>query len=479
MARLASADPDASGAATTVVCGSKAGERETCTANTKGGVTLVRSLGTAACELGRTWGYDSSSIWVTDGCSAEFSVAETSALFGRYTPTGGFKVANTDSGDLNVRLFTYVRYLNQRGTDPTYTDAFGETRNMQRRQDFQLNKMQVYFFGWILNPKLRYVAYIWTSNTSLGQTSQVVVAGNFSYKFNDHVRLGAGVAGLPGTRSMEGSFPYWLAVDTRLIADEYFRPSYTTGLFADGHIGKRLDYNAMWGNNLSQFGIDAGQLDNSPDTLSGGLVWMPTTGEFGKTGGFGDFDAHDTLATRLGVHATRSKETRQGQPTTDAFDNVQIRVSDGSVIFAPSLFADSVQIEDATYRMLAAEGGIKYRGYSFDLEYYWRRIDNFTTRGSGALPFSALHDSGFQIQASAMVVPSQIQVYAGASKVFGEYGDPSDFRAGLTFFPWKNQVVKWNFEFIRLNRSPVGAASLPYSIGSNGPVFHSNFMLWF
>jgi hypothetical protein len=33
---------------------------------------------------------------------------------------------------------------------------------------------------------------------------------------------------LPGTRSVEGNFPFWLGIDTRLIADEFFRPSYTS-----------------------------------------------------------------------------------------------------------------------------------------------------------------------------------------------------------------------------------------------------------
>ena len=125
------------------------------------------------------------------------------------------------------------------------------------------------------------------------------------------------------------------------------------------------------------------------------------------------------------------------------------------------------------------DGGVKYRGFSFDLEHYWRRINNFSTRGTGVLPFTALHDAGFQIQASAMAVPKELQVYAGGSKVFGEYGSPSDFRAGLNVFPWKNETVRFNVEFIHLNRSPVGATSLPYSVGNNGPVFHTNLMIWF
>ena len=44
--------------AVAVVCGSKPGERQTCAADTTGGVTLVRSTGTVACELGTSWGFD-------------------------------------------------------------------------------------------------------------------------------------------------------------------------------------------------------------------------------------------------------------------------------------------------------------------------------------------------------------------------------------------------------------------------------------
>jgi hypothetical protein len=141
--------------------------------------------------------------------------------------------------------------------------------------------------------------------------------------------------------------------------------------------------------------------------------------------------------------------------------------------------ARSVQIDNATYQMLAIDGGVKYRGFSFDVEYYRRRLENFTTRGPGVLPFAALRDTRFQIQASAMIAPQFAQVYAGGSRVYGEYGDPRDVRAGVTFFPWKNEVVRWNFEFIHLKRSPVGSLTLPYSVGGNGPVFHSSFMLWF
>ena len=470
---------------TNLVCESKSSQREICSANTKGGVTLVRTLGAEVCEFGRNWGYDEKGIWVSDGCSGEFAVSQTTpapastpARVGSYTPTGGFKVADTEYGDLNLRLFTYLRYLNQRFVDDRYTNAFGTTTAIQQRQDFQLNKMQVYFFGWLMSPKFRYLSYVWTTNASLGLSSQVVVGGNLSYRFSDYFTLGGGISALPGVRTTEGTFPYWLGVDSRLIADEFFRPSYTTGLFVEGTITDGLEYRAMLGNNLSQLGIDAGQIDNSPDTFSASLVWMPTTGEFGTQNGFGDFEYHDDLATRLGIRYSRSHENRQNQPDTDAFDNVQLRVSDGSVIFTPGLFAPGFTIDEATYQMISIDGGFKFRGVSADFEYYRRRLDNFVVRPR-ALPFAALHDNGFQLQGSAMAIPDTLQVYAGVSKVFGEFGDPSDFRIGATFFPWENQVVRWNVEYLDVNRSPVGASSLPYAVGMDGPVFHSSFMLWF
>jgi hypothetical protein len=40
---------------------------------------LVKSTGTAACLLGKTWGYDDAGVWVTDGCSGEFQLGQAAA----------------------------------------------------------------------------------------------------------------------------------------------------------------------------------------------------------------------------------------------------------------------------------------------------------------------------------------------------------------------------------------------------------------
>jgi cell division protein FtsB len=395
--------------------------------------------------------------------------------WGSYTPNQGFTLASTEHGDVNLSIYTYVRYLNQLGLDPTYKDAFGNVKNVQQRQDFQIQKVQMKFLGWVWNPKFRYFLYAWTSNASQGLGAQVVLAGNVNFAFNKHFNLAGGITSLPGTRSVEGNFPFWLGVDTRLIADEFFRPSYTSGIWARGDIVKHLRYQAMLGNNLSTLGVSAAQLDNGLNTVATSLIWTPTSGEFGA--GFGDFEHHDNLAARLAAHFTRSDETKQSQPNSDQFENTQLRLEDGSVIFTPNLFGPGIEITDANYKMTAFDGGLKYRGFSLDGEYFLRWLGKFRGPGTAGLP--GIFSHGFQMQTSAMVVPKILQVYLGGSTIYGKYGNPWDFRSGVNWFPFKNKVVRWNTEFLYLYKSPVGYTSVPFALGGNGPVFHSSLELAF
>ena len=394
--------------------------------------------------------------------------------YGRYTPNFGFKVVNTEYGDLNVSIYTYARYLNQLGLDSNYQDAFGNTKTVQERQDFQLQKVQVKMLGWILDPKLRYFIYTWTSNATQGQGAQVVVAGNLNYTFNKYVTLSAGITSLPGVRTTEGNFPFWLGVDSRHIADEFFRPSYTSGVWVKGNITDTLRYQAMIGNNMSTLGVSAARLDNGFNTVSTALVWTPT-GEYGQ--GFGDFESKKTLVTRLGAHFSRSDENRESQPNSESFENTQLRLSDGTVIFTPDLFGPGISITDARYRMFDVDGGLKYRGFSLEGEYYWRWLDNF--KGPGTENLAQLFDHGFQLQGSAMVIPKTLQLYVGGSRINGQFGNPWDLRTGINWFPWKNKVVRWNTEWLYLRNSPVGYSSVPFAIGGRGSVFHSTLELAF
>jgi hypothetical protein len=389
----------------------------------------------------------------------------------------GIVLAHSSSGDVCLTLWTYMRYLNQRGLDSSVVDAFGRRKSVKLRQDLQNNKANFGFRGWVFDPRLRYTAFVWTANTSQGDLNQVAVGAFLFWDVSKALIIGLGAGSLPSTRSTQGSFPNWLRVDTRTIADEYFRASYTMAAWLAGQPVDGLKYQVMIGNNLSGFGISATQLDAQINTYSAMLTWMPTTKEFGPLEGFGDFEHHDKLATLFGTHFTWSREDAQSQPNQEAIENVQLRLSDGTNIFDAGVLADSAQIRRATYKLFTAEAGLKYKGMALEFEHFTRWLGNFKTVGT--VPRTSFFDQGFQLQGSAMLRPKLAQTYVSGSKILGQFGHPWDVAAGLNVFPLRERHLRINAQGLWLRRSPVGYSAVPFPLYGNGFVFSLDTELYF
>jgi hypothetical protein len=95
---------------------------------------------------------------------------------------------------------------------------------------------------------------------------------------------------------------------------------------------------AMIANNLSTLGISAAQLDNTFDTQ---FVHAAVAADHRRVRSVGDVrrlrlsrEARD--APRGPLHAEHRRQTEQ--PGTNAIENSQIRLTDGSQIFTPDLF---------------------------------------------------------------------------------------------------------------------------------------------
>src|SRR5262245_34174976 len=126
---------------------------------------------------------------------------------GEFTPGGAvFRLAETPYGTMNFSAWGYVRYLNQKSLDETYTDSFGRTKTLDLRNDVQLNKVNLYFKGWVYDPKFVYMFFVWTQNAQMGDGGQVVIGGGLEYSFSQKLNIGGGVTQLPGTRSLRGTF---------------------------------------------------------------------------------------------------------------------------------------------------------------------------------------------------------------------------------------------------------------------------------
>jgi hypothetical protein len=469
--------------ATQLSCASAPGGRTHCPANTSAGVTLVRTAGSAMCILGSTWGYDHTSVWVADGCSGEFSLSgpvpvrqapeERIETWGEFSPGDGFLVGRSSAGELSISAYALVRYVNQLPADQTFTDHLGNEHVIDPRQDIFPHRAMVFFKGWLGNPKLIYNILLWTVNT----TDQDGVFGTVGYQFSRKFSLYGGINGTPGTRSLQGSHPYWLGHD-RVMADEFFRPYFTFGIWAQGEVAPGFWYNAMVGNNNSALGISAAQLDRK---LSSGasVWWMPTTHEFGPRGGYGDWEWHEEVATRFGVSTARSPEDRYS--SGDAAGNTTLKLADSLNLFDTGSLAPGVTVEEADYRILSFDAGMKYRGIFLQTEIYTRWLDTFVA--DGPLPVTSIVDRGFYVQGAFFPMPKKLEVYGATSQIFGDkdagFDNSSEYLAGLNFYPADTRNHRLNLQVMDVNNSPVGSTFGYYVGGQNGTTISTAFSVFF
>ncbi len=160
--------------ATSILCESKAGERNVCPADTSGGVALKKSTGAAACLLGKTWGYDDAGVWVADGCSGEFQLgwsakagepaqAPTASkpatpytpveTWGEFDPGKGFLIGRSSAGEMSISGYALVRYVNQTPGEQAFTDHLGNERTVDGRNDIWPHRVMIFLKGWVGTPE--------------------------------------------------------------------------------------------------------------------------------------------------------------------------------------------------------------------------------------------------------------------------------------------------------------------------------------
>ena len=185
--------------------------------------------------------------------------------------------------------------------------------------------------------------------------------------FNRFVTVGGGITSLPTVRSTEGQFPYWLGVDGRLIADEFFRGSYTNGVWVKGDLPANLKYNAMLATNLSILGVSASQ---STTRWTRSRSWC--SGCQRRASSACTARSATSTTTRRRDARGRALVTQPGgraEPAeTNAIENSQIRLTDGSVVFTPDLFGKGITVNTVDYTMTSIDAGIKYKGLSLEGE---------------------------------------------------------------------------------------------------------------
>ena len=396
--------------------------------------------------------------------------------WGEFSPGKGFVIGRGKAGSLSLSAYAMVRYINQMPTGQTFTDHLGNERAVDTRNDFFSHRIMIFLTGWLASPKFYYNIFLWTVNT----TAQQGIFATLGYQFSRKFSLYAGILGNPGSRSIGGSHPYWLAPD-RVMADEFFRNYFTMGVSAQGELIPGLWWNATAGNNNSSLGIKAVELDRKL-TVGGSVWWMPTTKEFGPRGAYGDWEMHDKAATRFGFSVSHSPENRQtATPTTGTSNNTTIRLADSLNPFDTGTLAPGVTVESLDYDLLAVDAGVKYRGIFLQAEVYNRWLDNF--QADGPLPVNQIHDWGLYIQAAFFPIKQKLELYAVTSQIFADksagFSNSSEYIVGANYYPWDSRNYRINAQVIDVNRSPVSSTFGYYVGGQKGTTVSAAFSVFF
>ena len=373
---------------------------------------------------------------------------------------------------LRFTNITQFRYLNTQSANETFTDHLGNVRTVAHRNDVGVNRSMFTFTGYIFDKRLRYNLLTWTSAV----TNQIVVAGNVGWQFNKAFTLTAGYWSVPGTRSLVFTFPYFTQPE-RSLADNFFRPGFTQGVWATGEPLKGLNYEVFLGNGLNTLTIPTSRIDTNL-VLSGSVWWEPN-GPWGPDGKsrnmYDDYFHSRKPLLRFGTSFTRSREDRFSNLDQSNPENTSIHNSDGVLMFSTGAFAPGVTVDKATYRMWAIDGGMKWRGLAINSQYYFRWLNDF--EADGPLPLASTFDHGGELSASYFITPKKLMVYGRTSAIAGEFGNSYEWAGGFKWYFVPNQRVWFQGEMMRVVKAAYGSNITPYTGGMTGwvPILQTIF----
>ena len=364
---------------------------------------------------------------------------------------------------LKFNINTQLRYLNTQYSDETYTDHLGVTREVNKRNDITVNRAMFILGGYIFDQRARYSFTVWTS----AGAASIVIASNIGWQFSKALTITAGYTGVPGSRSLVNTFPFFTSTD-RTMADNFFRPGFTQGAWASGEPVNGLNYLAFVGNGLNTLNISANKIDTH--LAFSGSVWWEPTGPYGEPGKsrnmYDDYFATKKVRTRIGTSYTRSREDRFSNLDQSSPENTSLYNSDGVLTFSTGAFAPDVTVNEATYRMWAIDGGIKWNGLAVNGQYFMRWLNDFDA--DGPLPVASTFDHGAEISAGFFVKPKKVMLYGRGSWVHGEFGDSSEYGGGAKWHYLPTERLWLTTELFRVNRAPYSGAFTPYTAGMTG-----------
>ena len=355
------------------------------------------------------------------------------------------------------------------GDVDSWTDNAGITRPIRDRNAFDIERARVALSGSALDRRLTYFLQL------DGDTDGSHLVDFFDYwsgwELHDRLRLQLGKRKVPASRQ-------WLlgARRTRFIdrpmANDFFRPDRTVGIFAVGRIGETGHYEAMVGNGYRTSTLPPSTTDNR-FTFAASNHWDPL-GDYGSQ--IVDYDCAVDPLVRFGhsfVYAPHTADT-PGVPLDEA--NF-LRLTDGTQLTQTGALAAGVTVSEFDVYFYGVDAALKWRGWSCNAEAFFRWIERL--QADGALPVSELFQRGFYVEGGYFLVAKRLDVNVRYSHVSGSFGNASEFAAGFNWYLPDTHRMKISFDLTSLDGSPLQNTSSDILAGDDGELFRTQFQAEF
>ena len=366
---------------------------------------------------------------------------------------------------MKFNVTTQLRYTGFARSKDSWTDSTGLVLPVTNQSNFEIDRNWFTFSGYAFDPRMVYNIVVFSTST----TNQSIALGAISYAFDPAFTLSMGYYKVPGTREWIESARYPLGAD-RTMANTFFRPSVSPGLFANGELVKGLYY--IGGIYNAWNAVYEGATRVNTNMVYSGNVWWEPLGSFGP--GYADEEYHETLAARTGTSLTvgRSGMEPNLQLNMTNPENTILRLTDGTPLYQPGALGAGSQLQNANVQLLSYDLSFKYRGLSLSGEYYGRWINGMRYSGTPIPPSNLnLFDTGGLAQGSWAVVPRRLELFARTSGVFGKAGTGTEYGGGINWYALGTRNVRGTLEVKNILNGPANNPLYGYAAGQSGTLF--------
>lgn len=375
--------------------------------------------------------------------------------------------------ELRVNGRMQFRYTGFKREDDTYNTLAGPV-SVEDRNDFEIERGRLEFSGFMLDPNLQY--YINIDADTDDQHRAIFHDFWVNYKFDDAFNLFGGKAFVPGSRD-------WLAGSTRThladrsLANSFFRPDRSVGIWAEGEIADGVFYRAMLANGFNTQDLRPAPTPHEIDTAfaySATSYWDPF-GDYGK--GYADIDCSCDLLARVGHSFTYAPNHGQDNLAGTRAEEATFRLSDGSLLTATGVLGPGAQVRAFDVYLYAVDAAFKYQGWSLNSEYYFRWLEDL--KANAPISTNEIYDDGFYVDLGKMILPKKLEIVGRVSTVDGAFGDSWEYAGGTNIYLNGDHSHKLTLDAAVLDGSPTSASSPNYEIGQNGMLYRMQYQVAF